>query len=173
MNRQSPINPTVVFILLILVASTILFLCCFHNYKKFDIDYDDVTHEKLTFISYEKKSRGKTGDLYEFHFAEYSQPLIVDGITSSVLDKIALKELEENQKLDVYYIQEASKEICELKSASTTLLSLSDYVNENQNNEIIGMILFPILAFSTIFLIVVYTKFFNKNRPNHKNRGIS
>lgn len=171
MNKQSPINPAVVFILLIFVAGTILFLNCFHNYKKFDIDHDDVTHEQLTFISCDKKSYGKGGDLYNFYFTEHSEPLIVDSITSSALDKTALKELKENQKLDVCYIPD-SKEICELKSASTTLLSLSDYVKENRNNEFLGMILIPILVFCTLIPIVAFNWFFNKTRPNPRNKEV-
>ena len=75
------------------------------------------------------------------------------------MDKTSLASLEENDIIKVYYRQDLSKkyEICEMSRDSTILLRLSDYVQLNQNNQIAGMIVFPICIFGSLFLIVEFT----------------
>lgn len=45
-----------------------------------------------------------------------------------------------------------------MKSDSVIILALSDFVRVNQNNQIVGIILCPILVGICIFLIVIFIK---------------
>ena len=163
MKKQPPIHPTVVFALLVLCFGTIFFLTCFQNYKEYDLDYDEVACRQLTYISYDVTSRHKGGNTYKFNFAEYSDPLVVDSITSSRLDKTALSRLEQGQTLLVYTLQDDPYEICELRTNSVVLLSLSAYVEANRTNEFLGMILIPILVLFALFPIAAFHWFCNRS----------
>ena len=56
-----------------------LFINCIDNYQKYNITYEDLNYEKLTFDRYEQIVRIKSGDTYEIYFVEYddSQPCFI------------------------------------------------------------------------------------------------
>lgn len=141
-----------------------LFFNSISLYSQYGINYDDLFYEELTFNRSETKRyvSGKgIGFKYEIYFEEYEKPFIINTITNKKLNKKALANLEKADIIKVYYHQDFSKkyeyEICELSYDSTILLSLSDYVRLNQNNQIAGMIVFPICIFGSLFLIVEFT----------------
>ena len=140
-----------------------LFFNSISLYPQYSINYDDLFYEELTFNRYETKRyvSGKSiGYKYEIYFEEYEKPFIINTITNKKLNKTALTNLEENDIIKVYYRQDFSKkyehEICEISNDSTILLSLSDYVRLNQNNQITGMIFGPIFILCNLFLIVKF-----------------
>ena len=120
-----------------------------NNYQKYNITYEDLNYEKLTFDRYEQIVRTKSGDTYEIYFVEYDDPFEIDGITQRELDKKQLDYLESGDKVEVYYRKGDSKkytfEICELKNDDATYLEFSDYLSVNKANEITGLIVCPIL----------------------------
>ena len=60
--------------------------------------------------------------------------------------------------MKVYYLESSSKEydyeICEISCGSKVLLSLSDYVRINKNNQMLGFVLWPSSMFFFGFLII-------------------
>lgn len=139
-----------------------LFYNCLNFYHSFDVQYDELICEELTFDKYEIIVRIKSGDLYEIYFEEYDEPFEVSNITQNKLDKKVLKSLEQSTIINVYYRETDSRkynyEICEMKVNSVEILRLTDYVKVNQNNQILGMIVCPILAISGVFIIIYFIK---------------
>ena len=137
-----------------------LFIHCINLYNSFDVQYSELLSEELTFNRYETISRVKSGDIYEIYFEEYNHPFEVSSITQKELNKKELSKLTKGTIFHVFYRDSDSKkyefEICEMKSDSITILTLSDFVRVNQNNQIVGMILCPILVGMNIFLIVIF-----------------
>ena len=130
-------------------------------YLQYDISYDDLFYEELTFNRYETKTYvsgvRSIGYKYEIYFEEYEKPFEINTITNKKLDKTSLANLAENDIIKVYYRKDLAKkyeyEICEIRHSSTILLSLSDYIKLNKNNQIVGMFLGPIYIIGSLFLI--------------------
>lgn len=155
-----------------IVITTILSLCsilfswlfvnCINLYNSFDVQYSELVYEQLTFDRYETIPMAKSGDLYEIYFEEYDHPFEVSSITQKELNKKELTKLTEGTIFNVFYRDSDSKkyefEICEMKSDTIIILTLTDFVRVNQNNQIVGMILCPILVGMVIFLIVIFIK---------------
>lgn len=157
---------TIVIVLTILVTGffTFLFVNCIINFHKFDVEYNELAYRQLTFKEYEKVRIGR-GSVYEIYFKEYDEPFVIDDITKNGLDKEALEELEKNQVIEIYYCESSSRNyeysICEMKSKSTVLLSLSDYIEINQRNQIVGMIICPIMIACCLFLGIIFFRILN------------
>ena len=162
MEKKIDIN----FILLIILLSLgfILFGFFFINsiqaYSRFDISYNELKYEELTFKKYEVIKKYKAGTTYEIYFEEYEDPFRIGTITQKELDKIALKELSVGSKIEIYYKSSNSPnyifEICEMKDADNLFLTLEDYKSVNQNNQVIGMIICPIFVIlATILLFII------------------
>ena len=153
-------------ILLILLSCSILFTWLFFNcirlYNVFDVEYSDLTYKELTFTKYVKKSAGKSGYMYGIYFAEYDDPFEVSSITFKKVNKEEIYNLNNGDVLQVYFCDSDSKhytyEICDMKYGSKNLLLLSDFVKVNQNNQVIGMIVCPIMVLCCVFLLVVFIK---------------
>ena len=144
-------NYFLIFLSLVLIGIFCFTLSLFiESYTEYDYSYDELSREKLTFISYEEVSLSKGGRLYKLYFAEYTKPLVVNNIAAKKLDKKALMNLEANQILEVYFTNEASKDICEINVDAQTLLSLSDYNRVMQNNQTLGIILFPSILLAVL-----------------------
>lgn len=142
---------------------TFMFLNSFYFYNEFDLDYGDLTYEELTFDRFEKKRSGKSSWRYEIYFDEYDKPFEISTITNKKLDKKALEGLMNGEIIKVYYCDTSNRnydyEICEFSSDSTVLLSLADYVETNQDNQIAGMIVCPILMLMCAFLIYIFVRY--------------
>ncbi|MBE5887596.1 MAG: hypothetical protein E7283_02030 [Lachnospiraceae bacterium] len=157
-----------VFVLLkcVVIASMGLFIFCFFNciksYPEFEVEYSELHYEELTFEKYDEKPAGKSGYSYEIYFREYEEPFRVNNITQKKMDKNALKALQTNTVIKVYFRPSTNKkytyDICEMKSDMSVLLSLADYIETNQRNQIVGMICLPILIVFCVVLIVVFTR---------------
>lgn len=151
---------------------TWLFFNCINLYNSFNVQYDDLIYEELTFNKYEKIFKGKGGSLYEIYFDEYDKPFEISGITQKALNKDALNELEKSMIVEVYYLESDSKsytyEICEMKKNSLKFLSLSNYKKVNQDNQIIGMVMCPLMVLCNSALIGMCIYLLNRNNKNDK-----
>ena len=151
---------------------------CFNNvslYSSFEVAYEDFICEELTFDRYETKKYmvGRVISYkYEIYFEEYERPFIIDTIADRELDEQALKNLKENDIIKVYYRQDSSGKymyrICEMSKDSTMLLSLADYVKLNRNNQIAGMIIYPIFICIALFLAVILVFKLKNLHPKEK-----
>lgn len=151
-------------VLFVAIGGLFTFMFCnsFYFYSEFDLDYSDLTYEELTFNRVEKK-RGYRTWRYEMYFDEYDKPFEISTITNKKLDKKALEDLMNGEIIKVYYCDTSNRnydyEICEFSSDSTVLLSLTDYVESNQDNQIAGMIVCPILMLMCAFLIYIFVRY--------------
>lgn len=159
------------FSLLFLLLSlffVFLFVNCIQSHSLYDIGYDDVLREELTFERYEEIHRLKGGSSIEIYFEEYETPFLVSSITRDRVNLLSLKKLTAQEKVQVCYRESKTKNyeysICELQSNSNVILSLSNYIKANQSNQIIGMIICLILALSSLGLSCYFVvSFFVKN----------
>ena len=160
MTRKIDLIVIITILSLCLVLFSWLFIHCINLYNSFDVQYSELVSEKLTFNRYETIPMARGGDIYEIYFEEYDHPFEVSRITQKELNKKELAKLTKGTTFNVFYRDSDSKkyefEICEMKSDSITILTLSDFVRVNQNNQIVGMILCPILVGMNIFLIVIF-----------------
>ena len=144
-----------------LVFFAFLFFNCISLYSEFDIDYSDLICEELTYEKHEVIRTSKYRRI-EIYFTEYDAPLEIDTISQRKLDMVTLEKITEKEKLKVYYCKSSNKnyefEICEMSSSSAMLLSLSDYIEVNQNNQVIGMIVCPVFILCSLFLIFVFAR---------------
>ncbi len=158
--------------LIVFIAITIMFAVLFFNciraYSEFDIGHGDLTYEELTFDKFKIIDLRKSNDIYEIYFKEYSEPFYISGIVLKKLDKDALAGLKQGEIAKVYYCQSSHRDydhsICEMSCDSAMILGLSDYIEENQNNQIVGMIVCPILVLCGLFVIVYIVFWLNHTR---------
>lgn len=155
---------TFIFTFVIICLFTGLFVWfgvkCVKDYKYYEVSYDDLIYEELTFKDYESVRMYKSGPEYLLYFEEYDKPFIVTSITKSELNLNELDDISAGMILKVYYrkasLKRSDYEVCEIKTNSSTVLSLKGYKKANKNNQTIGMIICPILALCGIFLIVCF-----------------
>ena len=155
-------NAGTIIPLIIIIAITIMFAVLFFNYiraySEFDIGYDDLTYEELTFDKFKIIDRRKSNDIYEIYFKEYSEPFYISEIVLEKLDKDSLIELKQGEIAKVYYYQSSHRDydhsICEMSCDLVVILSLQGYVEANQDNQIVGMIFCLILVLCGLFSIL-------------------
>ena len=152
----------IVFFLAMFLFFAFFFFNCVYQYAAYDVEYSDLLYKELTFERYEKLDQGKYGYIYRLYFKEYDEPFCINRIANRHLDKVMLSGLEENEGTQVYYCEKSNRfsnyEICEIRCNHGVLLSLSDYVDANQNNQIIGMILCPIMALASLLLVWIFAQ---------------
>ena len=153
----------VITLLLLFVAFFVnLFFNCITLHSSFDVDYNELKYAELTFEKYELIKQPKSGNYYEIYFKEYDKPFEISNITKKGLNKEVLNKLDFNEKITVYYRVNSSGKylyaICEMKSESMILIELSDYKKANQENQVIGMILCPVMVILGVFLLVLYIR---------------
>ena len=155
---------TSIFTFVIICLFTGLFVWfgvkCVKDYKYYDVSYDDLICEELTFKDYESVRMYKSGPEYLLYFEEYDKPFVVTSSTKSELNLNELDNISAGTVLKIYYrkasLKRSDYEVCEIKTNSSTILSLNGYKKANKNNQTIGMIICPILALCGIFLIVCF-----------------
>ena len=140
-----------IFCLLFFIFFLFLFCNCLELYPSYDITYDDLISEDLTFLSFEKRSGGRGSYYYDLFFEEYTEPFEISSVTVKRLDQSALNGLKQYDTVHVYYQNLGEFRICELTCSTTVLLKLSDYVEANQNNQILGMVVSPLAMLATLF----------------------
>ena len=151
-----------------------LFINCIKLYGTFDVTYEVLTHQNLTFDKYEMNGE----DTYGIYFKEYDTPFEISSITQKEFNKKELAKLEAGTIVEAYYTNSDSKkfnyEICEMKKDSIIYLTLNDFVKVNQNNQVVGMIMCPIMVAGSIVLIVVFIKisnFYNDDKNKQRRRN--
>lgn len=166
---------TYVFLLIILVPMIVFFAFflfgCIDSYVLFrNLEYDDIVYEELTYERYEVKPQAKSSDEYFVYVQEYERSFYVASFTQSKLDKSALKKLESGTSIEVYYRGNGDHSICELKSGSDTLLSLSDYKKTNQNNQAIGIVVCSVSIVGPLAVILILTRTYFPSRKSARER---
>lgn len=159
---------SLIFIVSVFSCISAMFLFLFFNsislYSKFDIEYNELIYEELTFSKYEKLNGYKNHKTYIVYFEEYEKPFQISNISDKKLDKTSLENLIKGESIKVFYKEASSKkydyEICEFSFDDIVLLSLSDYVETNQKNQILGMIVCPILVIMGLFLDCIFIYLF-------------
>ncbi|MBQ4140957.1 MAG: hypothetical protein IJD70_06435 [Clostridia bacterium] len=148
-------------VLLLFGVFVFLFVNCVISYNGYDLDYDDLKYEQPTFKSYINIDAGRSY-WYEIYFEEYEKPFQIDSISQKAVDKESLKEMNPGDVVKVYYRDNSSKkydfEICEMQGGAGVIISLSDYIKYNQNNQILGMILCAFFAFGVLFCAWTYPR---------------
>ena len=156
------------------LAFTFMFVNSIISYPEFDLEYNDLIYEELTVERYEK-IRIRTGNVghgykYIVYFEEYDKPFNISKIADKRLNKTHFECLTNGKKLKVYYKEISSTkydyELCEIIHGSTVLLSLDDYVKTNQDNQMAGMFVYPILAiFGIVATCCMYYLAFAPEKP--------
>ncbi len=167
-----------IFIVAFFSCVSLMFLFLFFKsislYSKFDIEYSELICEELTFSKYEKLDGYKADKKYIVYLEEYEKPFEISTISDKKLDKTSLANLKKGESIKVFYKETSSKkydyEICEFSYNDVVLLSLSDYVETNQNNQIAGMIVCPILVIMGLFLDCVFIYLF---KASNSSDGVS
>lgn len=159
-------------LLFLLGLFTFLFINCINLYSEYDIEKTDVKYEVLTFEKYEYVKKYKRNNYYEIYFTEYDKPFIIDGIVKNKVDKDRLDELKSGQVCFVYFDETSNRnfdyEICELHFGNQSVLSFEDYVDENRNNQLLGICFTPVLIILCGFLIVLAIRIFIGTNPKKK-----
>lgn len=156
-------------IITILSLYFLLFSWLFVNsitlYNSFDIQYSELVSDELTFNRCEvvkKYGRRRWTTYYLIYFEEYDKPFEISPIVNKEINKKELEKLTQGITMTVFYRDSNSKkyqcEICEMKTDSISILTLSDYVRRNQNNQIVGICTCPIMISLEIILIVIFIR---------------
>lgn len=159
-----------IFFLLFFVFFLFLFCNCLELYPSYDITYDDLMSEDLTFLSFEKRSGGRGSYSYDLFFEEYTEPFEISSVTIKRLDESALNGLKQYDTVHVYYQKLGEFRICELTCDTTVLLKLSDYVEANQNNQILGMVVTPLAILVIMFFAFLLIRCWISLRRNDQGK---
>jgi len=163
-------------ILALAIFTVFMFFNCVTAYSEFDVSYSDFMYEELTFDSYKKykvsRSRFTNDTIYEIKFEEYEKPFVVNDIAERRLDKVSLEKLESGESLKVYYnktqYRDYEHEICVISSDSVTLLSLSDYIEAQNNNLILGMIVWPVFLLLCLYVLWSFVRKYIPAKKKYK-----
>lgn len=161
-----------IFVVALFSSICAMFLFSFFNcislYSEFDIEYSELIYEELTFRKYETTNGYKSDKKYVVYFEEYEKPFEISTISDEKLDKTSLASLIKGESIKVFYKENSSKkydyEICEFSHDDVVLLSLSDYVETNQENQLVGMVVCPILVIMCLFLDCLFIYPYIKKR---------
>jgi len=160
-TKENAANVTLIIgVVSVTVALVCFFAFFFFNsvvlYKELDMDYDDLKHEELTYVRCEEIRKFKGGTWYSIYFREYEKPFCVDNITHKKISRAALNRLKSDETLELYFCETSNRdyayEICQMSSSTEMLLSLSDYIEVNRENQIGLMIALIILVFGGLFI---------------------
>lgn len=171
-NREKVANKRIrmTIIVLFLICSgiiAVLFFGCIRDYSQFDEDNLSFVHEELTFEKFEER-HSRSGWYLVLHFKEYEEPFPIFTVTSKVVSKVNLRSLAENDILDVTFCKEFD-DICEISHNGVMILSKSDYIKANQNNQIMGMICCLCGLLCVLFLAWVFIRAIE---PSTSNGGL-
>lgn len=171
-NKEKSANQRIrMTIIVIFMISTIIiaafFFDCIRDYFEYSENNLNLVREELTYEKYEKR-HNRGGWYFDLYVKEYEEPIRIHTITSKGLDKVNLSKLAEGDLLHIAYSQKFG-EICEISCKDIMILSASDYVRVNQNDEIIGMVFLPFLFLCVLFLAWVFIRAIE---PNNDNEGL-
>lgn len=161
-ERRKAKKQAMVFLVCLLIINLFFSVYSIIEYESYNVSYDDLKYEQLTFEEYEVKYI-RRHTTYDFYFEEYDDIFWISSISKRKLNEISLNKLRKGDTVKVYYknnsrgifYENYSFEICEIKSGNKTILSLNDYKKANQNNQLIGIIICPVCCL--IFTTFIYT----------------
>lgn len=160
-NKEKGANQRIrITIIVIFIISTIIiaafFFDCIRDYSEYSEDNLNLTSEELTYEKYEKR-HNRGGWYFDLYVKENIEPFRIDTITSKGLNKVNLSKLTDGDLLRISISQNFG-EICEISCNEVVILSASDYVQANRNNEIIGLVFLPIVFLCVLFLAWVFIR---------------
>ena len=157
-NAKAEAITLLIIMLSLTIISAVFFFNSIRFYSEFDIDYGDLVCEELTFDKGKMIYSRRGSDDVEVYFKEYSEPFYISGIVAKKLDKDSFMELKQGEIIKIYYRQSSHRDydysICEMSCDSVVILSLQGYVEANQDNQTVGMIVCPILFLCCLFPIL-------------------
>ena len=154
-NKRIRITIIVMFIISTIIIAA-FFFDCIHDYSEYSEDNLNLASEELTFEKYEER-HNRGGWYFDLYVKENEEPFRIDTITSKGLNKGNLSKLIDGDLLRISISQNFG-EICEISCNEVVILSASDYVKANRNNEIIGMIFLPFIFLCVLFLTWVFIR---------------
>jgi hypothetical protein len=154
-NKRIRITIIIIFLVCTVIIAA-FFFDCIRDYSEYRENNLNLTREKLTFEKYERR-HNRGGWYFDLYVKEYEKPFRIDTITSKGLDKAKLSSLAEGDLLHIAVSQNFD-EICEISCKDIMILSTSDYVRVNQNDEIIGMVFLPFIFLCVLFLAWVFIR---------------
>lgn len=157
----------IVISLILLGITAVFFSGCIHNYVEYDAGHLELVQEELTFEKY-IQGHGRSGWYYVLYFKEYEDPFYIDSVTRKGVSRSNLSSLEEYDVLNVTFCQDF-EEICEISCDGIPVLSLSDYIKVNQDNQIMGMIVSVFAVLCILFMAWIFLRALN---PINDNDGL-
>lgn len=167
-NNKRILFPFLAVFLALAGLFTFLFFNCIHHYFAYDADKLDLIHETLTFVKYERRSAGKSGWVYDLYFREYEKPFRIDSVDSKAIEQADLDRLRQNDTVKVTFCRNYD-EICEITGNGTMVLRLPDYIKANRNNQLIGMIVCPLMVLCALFVPWIFIR---AMKPIDANDGL-
>lgn len=161
-NRLRIIIAAILLVCTMVLAAFLL--GCIRDYDKYDEGNLHVVHEKRTFEKYEQR-HSRSGWYLVFHFKECEEPVSLFTVTSRAVNKENLRNLTENDILDVAFCEEFD-DICEISRNGLMILSISDYAKANQNNQIMGIICCISAFLCVLFLAWIFLRGIDPNTDN-------
>jgi hypothetical protein len=165
-NKRIRITIIIIFLVCTVIIAA-FFFDCIRDYSEYRENNLNLTREKLTFEKYERR-HNRGGWYFDLYVKEYEKPFRIDTITSKGLDKAKLSSLADGDLLHIAFSQNFG-EICEISGKNLMILSASDYVKANRNNEVIGMVFLPFVFLCILFLAWVFNRAIE---PNNDNEGL-
>lgn len=162
-SRKKMLITIIAFFLALAGIIVFLFFNCLRLYSEYDVNHLDLTHEELTFEKYESR-RDIGGWYFVIYSKEYKESFRLEkGVTQESLNK-----LKENNILKVTFCRNFH-EICEISCNGIIVLSLSDYIQANKNNQIFGMVVWLLLFVNVLFFAWFFIRTFF---PINDNKGL-
>ena len=162
-NKRIRITIIIIFLVCTVIIAA-FFFDCIRDYSEYRENNLNLTREKLTFEKYERR-HNRGGWYFDLYVKEYEKPFRINTITSKGLDKTELSKLTEGDLLHIAFSQNFD-EICEINSSNLIILSTSNYLKANRNNEVIGMVFLPFMFFCVLFLAWVFDRALEPNTDN-------
>lgn len=174
-TKTSKTEIILICIAIIVIISAYIFLLTniIETYYNFDIDYDDLLYEELSFDKFEKIERRRSSDIYNVYFKEYDEPFLINPNTNRAVNVEVLESLKENTRVSVYYSETSNRGyeyvICEMNYNTHSIIKLSNYVKMNQDNQVTGMIVSTAMAIGCLLLVWV---FYWKSKIDYSGKDI-
>lgn len=148
-NRRIRVIIVTIFLVCTVIIA-VFFVDCIRDYSEYSENNLNLASEELTFEKYERR-HNRSGWYIDLYVKEYEKPFCIDTITSKGLDIVKLNRLIENDILRITFSKKFG-DICEIDCEDVVILSVSDYIKANQNNEVILMIFLPCIFLCILFL---------------------
>ena len=150
-----------------IVLAIIFVICTFtslYSYNQKPLTYSDVEYKEFTF-EYSEEKGGKSSARHSYIYVkEEKQPLIINSVTTTYEINKKLWDIKEGDTISCYVKPNSgvfSYTIVELKY-NEMIFSLDYYNEQNNRNNLVGIIAMPIFAVASLVFTVIFAKKYNK-----------